>query len=245
MIQLLRIRKQKFLKSKETNFVAPRHVAFIMDGNGRWAKNKGFPRSFGHEAGVKTLMSVLENCFDLGIKYVSVYAFSTENWNRPQDEVDSLMDLFRTYFTKQFSKLIEKKIKINVWGDKSKFPDDIKNAILEIENTAINDPKGVFNIAMGYGGRNEIINAVNEAIKAGVEVNEETFSSYLYSSNIPDPDLIIRTGGEMRISNFLLYQCAYSELYFTKTLWPDFSKEELIEILENYNIRDRRFGKVK
>ena len=233
------------MKSNFTSLVVPKHVAFILDGNGRWAKKRVQPRSFGHKAGVRTLMSILEDCFDLGIKYVSVYAFSTENWNRPQVEVDALMDLFRTYFTKQFSKLIEKKIKINVWGDKSKFPDDIKNAIHEIENTAINDPKGVFNIAMGYGGRNEIIKAVNDAIKAGIEVDEKTFASYLYTTGIPDPDLIIRTGGEMRISNFLLYQCAYSELYFTKTLWPDFSKEELIEILENYNIRDRRFGKVK
>jgi undecaprenyl diphosphate synthase len=216
-----------------------------MDGNGRWAKKRALPRQFGHKAGVKTLMSVLENCFDLGVKYVSVYAFSTENWNRPQGEVDALLDLFRTYFTKQFSALTDKKIKINVWGDKSKFPDDIKNAISEVENTSISEPKGVFNIALSYGGRREIVDAVNRAVKEGKEVDENIFGSYLYSANVPDPDLIVRTGGEMRISNFLLYQCAYSELYFSKTLWPDFSKKELVEIFEDYSLRDRRFGKVK
>ncbi len=233
------------MKFNSKSLIVPNHVAFIMDGNGRWAKKRVLPRSYGHKAGVKTLMSVLEDCFNLGVKYVSVYAFSTENWNRPQAEIDALMELFRTYFTSQFSKLIDKKIKINVWGDKSKFPNDIKNAILEIENTTITDQKGVFNIAMGYGGRHEIVNAVNNLVKQGISIDEETFSSYLYSAGVPDPDLIIRTGGEMRISNFLLYQCAYSELYFTKTLWPDFSKDELIEIFENYNKRDRRFGKVK
>lgn len=233
------------MKSNTNTFVAPSHVAFIMDGNGRWAKNKGLPRKLGHQAGVKTLMSVLEICFDFGVKYVSVYAFSTENWNRPQDEIDSLMNLFRTYFAKEFSKLIKNNIKINVWGDTSRFPEDIKELICEISNTKIDDVKGVFNIALGYGGRNEIVNAVNKAIKSGVTVDEKTFSNYLYSDGIPDPDLIVRTGGEMRISNFLLYQCAYSELYFTKTLWPDLNKEEITKIFEEYNSRDRRFGKVK
>jgi undecaprenyl diphosphate synthase len=216
-----------------------------MDGNGRWANKRGLPRKLGHKAGVKTLMSVLENCFDLGVKYVTVYAFSTENWNRPQSEVDALMDLFRMYFAKEFSKLIEKNIKINVWGDVSNFPEDVKQSISNIENTELDNPKGIFNIAMGYGGRKEIIDAVNKVVSIGQQVNEESFSTYLYSATIPDPDLIIRTGGEMRISNFLLYQCAYSELYFTKTLWPDLSKKELKEIFEDYNLRDRRFGKVK
>ena len=233
------------MKSNVKTLVPPTHVAFIMDGNGRWAKKRALPRQFGHKAGVKTLMSVLENCIDLGVKYVSVYAFSTENWNRPQGEVDALLDLFRTYFTKQFSVLTDKKIKINVWGDISKFPDDIKNAISEVENTSISEPKGVFNIALSYGGRREIVDAVNKAVKEGKEVDESIFGSYLYSANVPDPDLIVRTGGEMRISNFLLYQCAYSELYFSKTLWPDFSKKELVEIFEDYSLRDRRFGKVK
>lgn len=216
-----------------------------MDGNGRWAKNKGLPRKLGHRAGVKTLTSVLDSCFQLGVKYVTVYAFSTENWDRPKDEIDALMNLFRTYFSKEFSKLIDKNIKINVWGDISKFPDDIKSSINEIKSARLDNPKGVFNVAMGYGGRNEIINAVNHAIKLGEEVDEKVFSSYLYSAEIPDPDLIVRTGGEKRLSNFLLYQCAYSELYFTDTLWPDLSKKELKSIFEDYNSRDRRFGKVK
>lgn len=232
------------MKSNKT-FTPPCHVAFIMDGNGRWANKIGLPRKFGHQTGVKTLMSVLENCFNLGVKYVSVYAFSTENWNRPQEEIDALMELFRTYFANQFSKLVEKNVKINVWGDVSRFPEDIQKLIYDVENTQIDDVYGTFNIALGYGGRKEIIDAVNKAVKTGEQVDEATFSSYLYSNNTPDPDLIIRTGGEMRISNFLLYQCAYSELYFTKTLWPDFSKKELVKIFENYSMRDRRFGKVK
>ncbi len=233
------------MKSNNQTVLPPNHVAFIMDGNGRWANKRGLPRKYGHKAGVKTLMSVLEDCFNLGVRYVSVYAFSTENWHRPAEEIEALMELFRTYFTKQFSKLLEKKIKINIWGDKTKFPDDIQNAILEIENTFIEEPKGVFNIALGYGGRREIVDAVNKAIQNGKLVDETIFASYLYSNGVPDPDLIVRTGGETRISNFLLYQCAYSELYFTQTLWPDFSKDELIKIFENYNLRDRRFGKVK
>ncbi len=233
------------MKCNSDNFLTPVHVAFIMDGNGRWAKNRGMPRNFGHKAGVKTLMSVLEDCFDLGVKYVSVYAFSTENWNRPKVEVDALIGLFRTYFTEKFSEMTEKGVKINVWGDRSPFPEDVRNAITNIENSNIDNPKGVFNIALGYGGRHEIIDAVNRAIEKGEKVTEESFSNLLYSADVPDPDLIIRTGGEVRISNFLLYQCAYSELYFTKTLWPEFSKEELIDIFKAYSLRDRRFGKVK
>ena len=233
------------MKFNDKEFVAPNHIAFIMDGNGRWAKKRGFPRSFGHEAGVKTLMSVLEDCFDLGVKYVSVYAFSTENWNRPQEEVDALIGLFRTYFTKQFTKIIKKGIKVNVWGDKSRFPSDVVKSITDIENTVIDDPKGTFNIALNYGGRKEIVDAVNKLVKEGKEVTESEFSSLLYSAGVPDPDLIVRTGGEVRLSNFLLYQCAYSEMYFTKTLWPDFDKKELIEIFTEYSSRDRRFGKVK
>ena len=233
------------MKFNNSNFVPPNHVAFIMDGNGRWAKNKGLARSLGHEAGVKTLMSIMENCFTLGVKYVTVYAFSTENWNRPKEEVDALIQLFRNYFSNYFSKITKKGIKINVWGDKSKFPQDVIDSISKIENSFVDKPKGVFNIALNYGGRKEIIDAVNTAIKNGKELDEKEFSSLLYSSSVPDPDLIIRTGGEYRLSNFLLFQSAYSELFFTKTLWPDFNNDELLMIFTAFANRERRFGKVK
>ena len=232
------------MKSNQSKIV-PQHVAFIMDGNGRWAKERGLSRKFGHIEGVKTLMNILDFTFKSKVKYVSVYAFSTENWNRPKDEVDALVELIRRYFRTEFKKLLKKRIKVVIWGDKSVFDEDIKNIFAEIENYKIKDPVGYFNVALNYGGRNEIVSAVNAAIERSEKVTEESFKDLLYSTTCPDPDLIIRTGGEMRLSNFLLYQCAYSELYFTQTLWPDFSSKELSEIFDDFSNRDRRFGRVK
>ena len=233
------------MKSNNENTRVPLHVAFIMDGNGRWAKKRGLSRKFGHKAGVETLLDILKKSFEIGIKYVTVFAFSTENWNRPKEEVDALMNLFRSYFSSKFDILIKNKIKINVWGDKSSFPDDIKSMINEIECQNVDDCIGTFNVALNYGGRNEIINAINFAVENKIKVDENSVKNLFYSKYTPDPDVIIRTGGEQRLSNFLLYQCAYSELFFTKTLWPDFTEKELVDILNEYQNRDRRFGKVK
>ena len=201
----------------------PKHIAFIMDGNGRWAKKRGLPRSAGPAAGVKSLVKLLDGAYELGVKYVTVYAFSTENWNRPKEEVDALMGLMRRYFDKEFNKLLKKKIKINVWGDVSAFDESLSQIINKVQEVEFDEPTGVVNIALNYGGRKEIVSAVNSAIEKGEPVTEETFSQLFYSKNTPDPDIVVRTSGEMRISNFLLYQCAYSEFYFTQTLWPDFS----------------------
>ena len=244
-MQSLRARNLKFLKSNLENNNIPLHVAFIMDGNGRWAKKRGLSRKFGHKAGVETLLSILNKSFEIGIKYVTVYAFSTENWNRPKEEVDALLELFRVYFTSKFDVLLKNRIKINIWGDVSSFPEDIKNMIDEIEKQNVDDYVGTFNIALNYGGRNEIVNAINYAVENNIKVDENSIKDLLYSKQAPDPDVVIRTGGEQRLSNFLLYQSAYSELFFTKTLWPDFTPEELLDILTEYQSRDRRFGKVK
>ena len=244
-MQSLRARNLKFLKSNLENNNTPLHVAFIMDGNGRWAKKRGLNRKFGHKAGVETLLSILNKSFEIGIKYVTVYAFSTENWNRPKEEVDALLELFRVYFTSKFDVLLKNRIRINVWGDVSSFPEDIKNMIDEIEKQNLDDYVGTFNIALNYGGRNEIVNAINYAVENNIKVDENSIKDLLYSKQAPDPDVVIRTGGEQRLSNFLLYQSAYSELFFTKTLWPDFTPEELLDILTEYQSRDRRFGKVK
>lgn len=244
-MQSLRARNLKFLKSNLENNNIPLHVAFIMDGNGRWAKKRGLSRKFGHKAGVETLLSILNKSFEIGIKCVTVYAFSTENWNRPKEEVDALLELFRVYFTSKFDVLLKNRIKINIWGDVSSFPEDIKNMIYEIEKQNVDDHVGTFNIALNYGGRNEIVNAINYAVENNIKVDENSIKDLLYSKQAPDPDVVIRTGGEQRLSNFLLYQSAYSELFFTKTLWPDFTPEELLDILTEYQSRDRRFGKVK
>ncbi len=222
----------------------PVHVAFIMDGNGRWATARGLDRREGHRKGVKTMFSVVGSAFKIGVKYVTVYAFSTENWNRPKKEVDELMRLFHRYFTTRLSKLTSKGIKVNVIGSTKGLSDTILSDIRDLSRVETGKVNGVLNIALNYGGRDEIIEAVNAAIKNGKEVDEKSFSDMLFTSGCPDPDLIVRTGGEKRLSNFLLYQAAYAELYFTDTLWPDFDTEELYGILSDYSNRNRKFGKV-
>lgn len=216
-----------------------------MDGNGRWAKKRFLPRKAGHREGVKTMRRIVNECFEIGIPFVSVYAFSTENKNRPQDEVDSLFKLMEEYFTEFLSELLEKNICVRIMGDVSYFPESLRNIIADAIKKSASNSGGTFNIALNYGARDEILRAVNVAVQNGKQLDTAAFSKLLYTADLPDPDLVVRTGGESRLSNFMLYQCAYSELFFTKTLWPDFSQKLLYEILNDYSARERRFGKVK
>lgn len=217
----------------------------IMDGNGRWAQKRLLPRSLGHREGVKTLIRVVTHAFDRGVKFVTVYAFSTENRFRPKDEVDGLVDLIRKNFATTFRRFIERGIRIRILGDRGYFPADVVEILDKAEADSEPCGNGTFSIALNYGGRAEIVKAVNDAISSGETVTEDNFSKFLYTSDQPDPDMLIRTGGEKRLSNFLLYQAAYSELFFTDTLWPDFSDEEFDDLLDEFAGRNRRYGKVK
>ena len=221
----------------------PNHVAFIMDGNGRWATKRGLPRTAGHKAGIEALRCVIQRATELGIKIISLYAFSTENWKRPVAEVEEIFNLLREYLNEDTSKLVEQGVKVVTMGDISKLPNDIREAIERCVKETKNCDKYTFNVGINYGGRPEIIRAVNNIITAGVKsVTEKEFSQYLYTANLPDPDFIVRTSGEMRLSNFMPYQSAYSEFYFPKTFWPDFREKELdIAVLE-YQKRHRRYA---
>ena len=217
----------------------------IMDGNGRWAQKRLLPRSFGHREGVKTLIRLVTHAFDTGVKYVTVYAFSTENRLRPKEEVDGLIDLIRKNFATTFRRFIDRGIKIRILGDRKFFPADVAQILSDAESDSKDGRNGTFNVALNYGGRAEIVRAVNEAVKRGEEVSEESICKLLYTYDQPDPDMLIRTGGEKRLSNFLLYQTAYTELFFTDTLWPDFSDEEFDSVVDEFRHRNRRYGKVK
>lgn len=221
----------------------PRHVAIIMDGNGRWARKRGLPRILGHRAGMKSVKRVIKSASEMGLEYLTLYAFSTENWKRPAKEVSALMSLLKEYIQIEGENLKKNNIRVNVLGDISKVPADSRAAIEKIvSETAANSGLSL-NIALNYGGRQEILRAVNNIIKDGLcNVDDKTFSNYLYTRGMPDPDLLIRTSGEYRISNFLLWQMAYTEIYITKTLWPDFDKKELLKALDNFSSRQRRFG---
>lgn len=234
------------MKSEKTAFnnPVPKHVAIIMDGNGRWAKKRGFIRSFGHRAGVKTLMKIAKHAFSAGIEYVTIYAFSTENKYRPKDEVDALIDLVRKNFATMFAELIERGVRLCVLGDLSYFPQDVVEILDSVEKDSASGRSGVLNVALNYGGRSEIVRAASMLAGSGEDFTEENFKKYLYTANQPDPDMIIRTGGEKRLSNFLLYQAAYSEWLFTDTLWPDFSAKEFDALVKEYRLRPRRYGKV-
>ena len=225
----------------------PTHIGFIMDGNGRWAKARGLPRTAGHKVGAKVLEPLLEHAFKRGIKFVSLYAFSSENWARPKEEVDTLMNLFRQYLSGDINALKEKGIALRFIGDRTRFPKDIQNQMNVLENTPPTDIKGTVVLALSYGARADILRAIQALVKAGEDVNtltESTFKKYLSTHDIPDPDFIIRTSGEQRLSNFLLWENAYAEFYFPETLWPDFTPAELDKALEVYESRTRRFGKV-
>lgn len=230
----------------------PNHVAIILDGNGRWAKAKGMPRNYGHVQGAKTVEVICEEAYKMGIQYLTVYAFSTENWNRPQDEVDALMKLLRNYMKTCLKTAEKNRMCVRVLGDKTRLDDDIRERIAELEEATRNNDGLHFQIAINYGGRDEIVRAVKrlaEDVKEGKVVQEDVtaqlLDSYLDTHGIPDPDLLIRTCNEQRISNFLLWQLAYTEFYFTPVAWPDFSKEELEKAVEAYNHRDRRYGLIK
>lgn len=222
----------------------PEHVAIIMDGNGRWAKKRLLPRSAGHRAGMNRMVALSEHVFDRGAKWCTLYALSTENFNRPEEELESLYTLFREYFRKNTKTLKQKGIGLRVVGNLNLLPEDVREIIRKGEEETQGGGRGTLVLAIGYGARQEIVAAVNRAVKEGKEVNEESFSALLFTEGIPDPDLLIRTGKEQRLSNFLLWQSAYTELYFTEKLFPDFSDKDYDKALEEYASRERRFGKV-
>ena len=232
--------------------VIPQHVAIILDGNGRWAKSKGMPRNYGHVRGAKNLEVICEDAWNMGIKYLTVYLFSTENWKRPQVEVDSLMKLFRNY-TKTCIKTARKNnMKVRVLGEPSALAPDLQKSLSDLVEDSKNNTGLNFQIAINYGSRNEMIRAMKKMARdcvdgrqAPEEITEEVFESYLDTAGIPDPDLLIRTSGELRLSNYLLWQLAYTEFYFTEVPWPAFNKNELMKAIEKYNERDRRFGGVE
>ena len=221
----------------------PRHIGFIMDGNGRWAKKQGKIRSFGHRKGADILDGLLTYCYDKGIKAVSMYAFSTENWSRPKEEIDVIFDILRKFLKRYKQKLIRDKVRFLISGDLNAIPETLRLLCEDCMEATSMFSERFLNLALNYGSRAEIVKATNDLIKSGKkEITEEDFSSALYTSLLPDIDLVIRTSGEQRLSNFFLWQCAYSELYFTDVLWPDFTNEELDKAIEWYNGRGRRFG---
>ena len=230
----------------------PQHIAIILDGNGRWAKSKGMPRNYGHAQGSKNVEKICEEAWRMGIKYLTVYAFSTENWSRPENEVAALMKLLRNYMKTCLKTAAKNDMKIRVIGDIEPLDDDIKSRIRELE-AATTDNGGLnFTIALNYGSRDELTRAAQKMAKdcaegkiKAEEIDESVFETYLDTHGIPDPDMMIRTSGEQRLSNYLLWQLAYSEFYFTDVPWPDFTKEELVKAIEEYNHRHRRFGKVE
>lgn len=230
----------------------PNHVAIILDGNGRWAKAKGMPRTYGHVKGCANLETICDDVKDLGIKYLTVYAFSTENWKRSRDEVEALMKLFRSYLKKCVKIAERNKMRVKIIGDTSVFDEVIRERIHYLEEVSKDYDELYFQIALNYGSRDEITRGVRRMAQDAAEgklipaqITEETIEGYLDTAGVPDPDLLIRTSGELRLSNFLLWQLAYTEFYFTDVAWPDFHKEDLIRAIEKYNGRDRRYGGVK
>ena len=238
-------------KKLKSEWKIPEHVAIIMDGNGRWAKKRGLPRNMGHRQGGKTVELICEEAYKLGIKYVTLYAFSTENWSRPDDEVSALMNLLRNYMKDCVKQAEKNKMRVKVLGDISRLDTDLQESIRILEKESENNTGLRFQIALNYGGRDEILRAIKRLCSdvKDEKINEEAItaellSSYLDTAGIPDPDLMIRTSGEQRISNFLLWQLAYTEFYFPDVLWPDFGKDDLIDAIEYYNTRERRYGGV-
>ncbi len=235
-----------FKSKKNTERKLPRHIAIIMDGNGRWAKKRHLPRSAGHVAGAKTFKEIARYCNRIGLEYLTVYAFSTENWKRPKEEVDNIMDLLRDYL-KDAKNFKDENIKVKFIGDTEVLPEDIR---LLIEDAEVNsaDATGLhLNIALNYGGRDELVHACKQLVRDGIsaeDITEEAIASRLYTAGQPDPDMIIRPSGEFRLSNYLVWQSAYSEFWFANVLWPDFTPKDLEKAIDNYNGRNRRFGGV-
>ncbi|MCX7884795.1 MAG: isoprenyl transferase [Caloramator sp.] len=245
------IKNEIVLKELDMNNI-PKHIAIIMDGNGRWAKKRNLPRSFGHKAGVETIREIVKACSNIGVKYLTLYAFSTENWKRPADEVSTLMNLLVEYLRGELEELNRNNVIINYIGDISALPDLCQKELVNSNIKTKNNTGLTLNLALNYGGRDEIIKAVKniyiDMLKNNIDIekiDEKLISNYLYTKNIPDPDLLIRTSGEIRLSNFLLWQIAYTELYFTDIYWPDFKPYHLYKAIIDYQKRDRRFGTVK
>jgi undecaprenyl diphosphate synthase len=237
-----------FFKKSSVKLIIPKHVAIIMDGNGRWAKKRGLPRSAGHAQGVKALKNIIEPAGKLGIRYLSVYAFSTENWKRPQDEIETLMNLLLENINKELPEIKEKKIRLRFLGDLKALSESLQKSIQQAEEQTAQNSAMQINIMLNYGARREMIQAIHQAAQSGADlktIKEEEFEKFLYTRDIPDPELLIRTSGELRVSNFLLWQIAYTEIYITPTLWPDFNEAELKKAIENYSQRERRLGHVQ
>ena len=237
------------MAKKPEEYRVPKHVCIIMDGNGRWAKKRLLPRKAGHVQGARVVEQICEDAYDLGIEYLTVYAFSTENWQRPQDEVDALMNLLRKYMKDSLARSAKNNMRVRVLGDISVLDEDLQQSIRELEEASASNTGLKFQVAINYGGRDEIVRAtrkISELVKEGKlnpeDITEKTFSEYLDTAGMPDPELMIRTSGELRTSNFLPWQIAYSEFYFTNVLWPDFDKRELERAIDFYNGRERRFG---
>ncbi len=236
--------KTKIYRGLDLNKL-PNHVAIIMDGNGRWATKRGLPRKFGHKAGCENIKRITRNLFDLKIKIVTYFAFSTENWKRPKEEIDTIFDLIRDYVKTNLDDFVKKDVKINFVGNYTKLPKDIVAQFEQAKERTKNCKSFLVNFAVNYGGRDEILRAVNKAKNIEGEITSKQFESLLDTKDISDPDFIIRTSGEMRVSNFMLYQMAYSEFYFTNTYWPSFSNRDLQKALLSYQKRNRRFGNIK
>ncbi len=228
----------------------PQHIAIIMDGNGRWAKEKGLSRIEGHRQGIETVDQVVTACRELGVRYLTLYAFSMENWNRPRDEIHALMALLKEFLVIKREKLLKNEIRLVSIGDIERLPPEVRSTLLETQEMTKGCDKTVLGLALSYSARDEIIRAINSLLHEKEKgafrdsfISVDQFAEYLDTSGMPDPDLLIRTGGEYRISNFLLWQSAYAELYFTETPWPDFGRESLLHAIEEYQSRERRFGK--
>ena len=235
-----------FLKKENTERVLPQHIAIIMDGNGRWAKKRSLPRSAGHVAGAKTFKDIARYCNKIGLKYLTVYAFSTENWKRPKEEVDGIMNLLRDYL-KDAENFKSDNIKVNFIGNRDVLDEDIRELMKKDEEGSADATGLILNIAINYGGKDEITRAVREIVKEGIpaeEITEEVISNHLYTAGMPDPDFIIRPSGEYRLSNYLIWQSAYAEYWFSDILWPDFKPKHLEKAIDEYNHRHRRFGGV-
>ncbi|WP_446899506.1 isoprenyl transferase [Clostridium sp. LBM24168] len=230
----------------------PKHIGIIMDGNGRWAKERNLPRTFGHRAGVENIREIVKECNNIGVKYLTLYAFSTENWSRPKDEISALMRLLVQYLRKEFNELNKNNVLINHIGDISKLPELCQKELERAYENTKNNTGLVLNLALNYGGRAEIVRAfrlmaidIKNGLLKNENIDEKTVSNYMYTRNMPDPDIIIRPSGEKRLSNFFLWQCAYCEFWYSDIYWPDFRKDDLLKAIYDYQNRDRRFGGIK
>ncbi len=257
MLDIFNSKKNNSENTKDDDFKLdmeriPEHIGIIMDGNGRWAKAKGYPRTVGHKAGVETIRRILKEAQRLGVKYITLYAFSTENWKRPKEEVGALMKLLVQYFRLELNELHENGVVVNTIGDISKLPKECIEEIKKAKEKTKNNTGIVMNLALNYGGRDEIVRAVKLLSKdvaegkiSAEEIDEKSIENYLYTAGMPDPDMIIRPSGEQRLSNFLLWQCAYSEFWYSDINWPDFTEQDLRRAIFDFQNRDRRFGGIK